>query len=75
MAKKSLKVKQQKLMKAFLSYKTWEGKKPKHLTKFYNRCQLCGREWAYMRDFGICRVCFRKNARSGLIMWVKKASW
>jgi ribosomal protein S14 len=44
MARKSLKVKQAKLMDKFLSYKSGEGKKPKHLTKFYNRCRLCGRE-------------------------------
>lgn len=55
-------------MDRFLAYKAGEGKKPKHLTKLYNRCRLCGRDAAYMRDFGICRVCFRKNARMGLIM-------
>ncbi len=75
MAKTSLKVKQKRLMDRFLAYKAGEGKKPKHLTKMYNRCRLCGRDAAYMRDFGICRVCFRKNARMGLIMWIKKASW
>ena len=75
MAKTSLRVKQKKIMDRFLAYKAGEGKKPKHLTKMYNRCRLCGRDAAYMRDFGVCRVCFRKNARMGLIMWVKKASW
>jgi small subunit ribosomal protein S14 len=43
-------------------------------TKYYNRCRLCGRSRSYMREFGICRVCFRKYAREGLIMGVKKAS-
>ncbi|AKH32849.1 30S ribosomal protein S14 [candidate division SR1 bacterium Aalborg_AAW-1] len=75
MAKTSLKVKQKRLMDQFLAYKAGDAKKPKHLTKLYNRCRLCGRDAAYMRDFGICRVCFRKNARMGLIMGVKKASW
>ena len=74
MAKTSLKVKQQRLMDRFMAYKSWEWKKPEHLTKVYNRCRLCWRDHWFMREFGICRVCFRKNARMWLIMWVKKAS-
>jgi len=75
MAKTSLKVKQERIMDRFLAYKAGIGKKPKHLTKFYNRCRLCGRSHGYIREFGICRVCFRNYARMGLIMGVKKASW
>ncbi len=41
----------------------------------YNRCELCGRPRAYLRDFGICRLCFRKLALEGKIPGVKKASW
>ncbi|MEG6616908.1 type Z 30S ribosomal protein S14 [Peptococcaceae bacterium 1198_IL3148] len=41
----------------------------------YNRCKLCGRPHAYMRKFGICRVCFRELAYKGEIPGVKKASW
>lgn len=43
-------------------------------TKYYNRCRLCGRSRGYIRDFGICRVCFRKYAREWMIMGVRKAS-
>jgi len=28
-----------------------------------------------MRDFGLCRICFREMAGKGLIPGVKKASW
>ena len=30
---------------------------------------------AYIRKFGICRVCFRELAHKGEIPGVKKASW
>ncbi|NTW97472.1 MAG: type Z 30S ribosomal protein S14, partial [Oscillochloris sp.] len=33
----------------------------------YNRCKTCGRSRAYMRKFGMCRICFRENALKGLI--------
>ncbi len=75
MAKTSLKVKQKRLMDKFLAYKDGVGKRPKHITKAYNRCRVCWRDAGFMRDFGICRVCFRHNARKWLIVWVKKASW
>lgn len=39
------------------------------------RCQLTGRPKGYMRDFGICRVVFRKLALEGKIPGVRKASW
>jgi len=39
------------------------------------RCRLCGRPRAVYRKFGICRICFRDMASSGLIPGVKKASW
>ncbi|NBO90929.1 MAG: type Z 30S ribosomal protein S14 [Planctomycetia bacterium] len=39
------------------------------------RCKLCGRPRAVFRKFGICRICFRDMANSGLIPGVKKASW
>ena len=61
MATKSLKVKQQKAQK--------------YATREYNRCKLCGRPHAYIRKFGICRVCFRELAHKGEIPGVKKASW
>ncbi|OGY26000.1 MAG: 30S ribosomal protein S14 type Z [Candidatus Woykebacteria bacterium RBG_16_44_10] len=40
-----------------------------------NRCQLCGRPRAYMRKFGICRICFRNLAHKGEIPGLTKASW
>jgi small subunit ribosomal protein S14 len=41
----------------------------------YNRCEFCGRPRAFIRKFGICRICFRKAASNGLIPGVVKASW
>ncbi len=43
--------------------------------RLHNRCQLTGRPKGYMRDFGICRVVFRKMANEGKIPGVRKASW
>ena len=40
-----------------------------------NRCKICGRPRGYMREFEICRVCFRELASNGEIPGVKKASW
>ena len=41
----------------------------------YNRCKICGRPHAYLRDFGVCRICFRELAYKGQIPGVRKASW
>ncbi len=48
---------------------------PKFAVRRYNRCHRCGRPRAYMREFGICRICFRELALEGLIPGVRKASW
>lgn len=48
---------------------------PKFKVRAHNRCNLCGRPHAYMRKFGICRVCFRELAYKGEIPGVRKASW
>ena len=48
---------------------------PKYSARGYNRCKICGRPRAYIRRFGVCRICFRDMASSGLIPGVKKASW
>lgn len=40
-----------------------------------SRCKLCGRSRAYMRKFGMCRICFRELASSGKLPGVTKASW
>jgi small subunit ribosomal protein S14 len=40
-----------------------------------NRCWRCGRPRAFLRKFGICRLCFRQLALNGEIPGVTKASW
>lgn len=47
----------------------------KFSTRQHNRCQLCGRPHAYMRKYGICRLCFRELAYKGQMPGVRKASW
>ena len=61
MAKKAMKIKQ--------------ARPQKYKTRQYNRCKICGRPHAYIRKYGICRVCFRELAHKGEIPGVKKASW
>lgn len=50
-------------------------KKQKFTVRHRNRCPLCGRARAYMRRFGMCRICFREKALQGEIPGVKKVSW
>jgi small subunit ribosomal protein S14 len=50
-------------------------RKQKFKVREYNRCRRCGRPRAYMRKFGICRICFRDLALAGDIPGVVKASW
>ncbi|HDG97140.1 MAG: type Z 30S ribosomal protein S14 [Deltaproteobacteria bacterium] len=50
-------------------------REPKFSTRRYNRCPLCGRSRAFLRKFGICRICFRKLASTGQIPGVIKSSW
>ena len=57
MAKKSMIAKQQR--------------PAKFSTRSYNRCKICGRPHAYMRKFGICRICFRELAYKGQIPGVR----
>ena len=44
-------------------------------TRRKNRCSECGRPHAYMRQFGLCRICFRERASRGEIPGVIKSSW
>lgn len=74
MARKALKVKQRKLKETFVASLA-AGKKPRHPTKVYNRCRLCGRIGGYLRKFDMCRICFRELASRGLIPGVRKSSW
>ncbi len=50
-------------------------KEPKFKVRKYNRCPLCGRPRGFIREFGMCRLCFRTLALQGKIPGVKKASW
>ncbi len=50
-------------------------KKPKFSTRTINRCFKCGRKHGYMRDFDLCRICFRELANEGKIPGVRKSSW
>ncbi|MCP5514057.1 MAG: type Z 30S ribosomal protein S14 [Spirochaetales bacterium] len=61
MAKKSMIIKAQR--------------KPKFKTRRVNRCKICGRPRGYLRDFQMCRICFRELASQGLIPGVTKSSW
>lgn len=51
------------------------GRKAKFKVRQYNRCPMCGRPRAFIRRFGICRICFRKLALQGEITGVTKSSW
>ena len=61
MAKKSLIAKQKRA--------------PKFKTQAYHRCKVCGRPRAYIRKFGLCRICFREMALQGRLPGVVKSSW
>lgn len=50
-------------------------KKQKFAVRAKNLCNLCGRSSAYMRRFGLCRLCFRELAMKGELPGVTKASW
>ena len=51
------------------------GKGKTFTSRKHNRCKICGRPRAYLRKFGICRLCFRQLALNGEIPGVVKASW
>ena len=51
------------------------NRKPKFGVRAYNRCKRCGRSRAYLRKFGLCRICFREMSLRGEIPGVRKASW
>ncbi len=50
-------------------------RRPKFPTRQYNRCPICGRSRAFLRKFGLCRICFRAMALRGEIPGVIKSSW
>ena len=49
--------------------------KPKYPSRKQRRCFKCGRKQGYMRDFDMCRICFRELANEGMIPVIKKSSW
>ena len=51
------------------------AREPKFTTRAYNRCHICGRPRGYMRDFKMCRICFRNLASRGQIPGITKSSW
>jgi small subunit ribosomal protein S14 len=50
-------------------------REPKFGVRKYNRCHRCGRPRGYLRQFGLCRICFRELALQGQIPGVVKSSW
>ena len=50
-------------------------KKPKYSSRVIRRCKICGRSRAYIRKYGLCRICFREYASRGEIPGVRKSSW
>jgi small subunit ribosomal protein S14 len=61
-----------------MAKKSWivkANKTPKFEVRHHNRCQRCGRSRAYMRKFGVCRICFRELASTGKLPGVTKSSW
>jgi small subunit ribosomal protein S14 len=50
-------------------------RKPKYSTRIVRRCWRCGRNHGYMRDFDLCRICFRELAEKGDLPGVTRSSW
>ena len=50
-------------------------REPKFAVRKYNRCNRCGRPRAYIRRFGMCRICVRQLALNGELPGVTKSSW
>ena len=50
-------------------------RKPKFSTRIIRRCWRCGRNRGYMRDFNLCRICFRELADNGELPGIRKSSW
>jgi small subunit ribosomal protein S14 len=51
------------------------NKPAKYSSRKVNRCWRCGRKRGYMRDFDLCRICFRELASNGQIPGITKSSW
>lgn len=51
------------------------SRNPKFSTREVRRCWRCGRKHGYMRQFRLCRICFRELAEKGKIPGVTRSSW
>lgn len=51
------------------------ARKPKFMSRSVRRCWRCGRKHGYIRDFELCRICFRELANRGEIPGIRKSSW
>ena len=56
MAKKSMKVKQQRA--------------PKFSTRAYTRCRVCGRPHSVLKKYGICRICFQEFSSAKWLLMI-----
>ncbi len=75
MAKKSQIAKAKRLQtKKTLLETSGEKKENRVSTRVVNRCKICGRPRAYIRHFGVCRLCFRELVVRGELAGVTKAS-
>ena len=53
-----------------------KSKRPqKFSSRAYTRCERCGRPRAYLRKFGLCRICVREIQHEGMIPGMTKSSW
>jgi small subunit ribosomal protein S14 len=68
-------VKDAKIEEKFRQAREKKVATPKFSSRRHNRCKLCGRPRAYLRKFGVCRLCFRGLALRGEIPGVSKSSW
>ncbi len=58
-----------------IAKKVKDSRTSKFKVRLRNRCRLCGRPRAYLRKFGLCRLCFRNLALDGQVTGVTKSSW
>ena len=68
-------VKDAKIQATFKQARDKKEMRPKFSTRWLNLCHICGRPRAFLRKFGMCRLCFRGLALRGEIPGVSKSSW
>jgi small subunit ribosomal protein S14 len=68
-------VKDAKIQKKFELARDAKKPRPKFSTRGTTAASLCGRPRAFLRKFGVCRLCFRGLALRGEIPGVSKSSW